>query len=204
MWHSNCTDTCYIASLQFSWVTESTMEVLIEELMDLHTSSSTFRQLFRSQQTTQIFADTYKSFVAKVSASPEVNQRTIRILEKLSHFGLALALDNAVAGSQKREVCSRVLVTLPSLVSHRSWTPCKLLKSPSTLRRRKRQLNLIWLQITAPSDKESHLLDSAYRSVREPFSKQSRAWGSGARQYKYLSANVCGKIFLTCELLGIL
>jgi hypothetical protein len=80
------------------------MEVLIEELIDLHASSSGFREVFRSQQTTQLFVDSYKSFVAKVTAAPEVNQRTIRILEKLTHFGLGLALDNAVAGSQKREV----------------------------------------------------------------------------------------------------
>jgi hypothetical protein len=88
------------------------MEVLIEELMDLHASSSAFRELFKSQQTTQIFVDAYQSFVAKVSKSSEVNQRTVRILEKLSHFGLALALDNAVAGSQKRTVRCRVSILI--------------------------------------------------------------------------------------------
>lgn len=80
------------------------MEVLIEELMDLHASSATFREVFKSQQTTQIFVDSYKSFVMKVVDLPDLNQRAVRILEKLTHFGLALALDNSVAGSQKREV----------------------------------------------------------------------------------------------------
>lgn len=80
------------------------MEVLIEQLIDLHTSSASFRQIFQSQQTTQLFISGYKSFASLVSAAPEVNQRTLRILEKLAHFGLALALDNAVAGSQKKEV----------------------------------------------------------------------------------------------------
>ncbi|KAK0199746.1 beach-domain-containing protein [Desarmillaria ectypa] len=88
----------------FSWATESTMEVLVEELIDLHASSATFRQVFRSQQTTQLFVEAYKSFVSKVSAVPSVNQRTSRILEKMTHFGLTLALDGAVAGVQKREI----------------------------------------------------------------------------------------------------
>ncbi|KAJ7439485.1 beach-domain-containing protein [Mycena latifolia] len=87
-----------------SWAVESTMEVLIEELMDLHASSSGFREVFKSQQTTQLFVNSYKSFVLRVMGAEQVNQRTIRILEKLTHFGLGLALDNAVAGAQKREI----------------------------------------------------------------------------------------------------
>jgi hypothetical protein len=80
------------------------MELLIEQFMDLHASSPTFRQVFRSQQTTQQFVDAYKSFVSKVTAATAVNQWTSRILEKLTHFGLTLALDVHIAGSQKREV----------------------------------------------------------------------------------------------------
>lgn len=80
------------------------MEELTENLMSLHASSATFRQVFQSQQTTQLFIAAYKLFVDKVLNALQVNQRTIRILEKLTHFGLALALDNAVAGAQKREV----------------------------------------------------------------------------------------------------
>ncbi|KAF7343336.1 hypothetical protein MVEN_01765900 [Mycena venus] len=87
-----------------SWAVESTMEVLIEELMDLHASSSGFREVFKSQQTTQLFVNSYKSFVLRVTDAEQINQRTIRILEKLTHFGLGLALDNAVAGAQKREI----------------------------------------------------------------------------------------------------
>ncbi|KAF8208087.1 hypothetical protein K438DRAFT_1667321 [Mycena galopus ATCC 62051] len=87
-----------------SWAVESTMEVLIEELMDLHASSNGFREVFKSQQTTQLFVNSYKSFVVRVTDAAQINQRTIRILEKLTHFGLGLALDNAVAGAQKREI----------------------------------------------------------------------------------------------------
>jgi hypothetical protein len=42
--------------------------------------------------------------VAKLSSSSSINGWNIRILEKLTHFGLALALDNTVGGGQKREV----------------------------------------------------------------------------------------------------
>ncbi|KAJ7130393.1 beach-domain-containing protein [Mycena epipterygia] len=91
-------------STNSSWAVESTMEVLIEELMDLHASSNGFREVFKSQQTTQLFVNSYKSFVLRVMDASQVNQRTIRILEKLTHFGLGLALDNAVAGAQKREI----------------------------------------------------------------------------------------------------
>jgi hypothetical protein len=101
----------FSASSEFTGATESTVEVLIEELMDLHASSSTFRNVFRSQQTTQIFIDAYKSFASALSSDSELNVRTIRILEKLNHFGLSLALDNAVVGPQKREVSQEFLTT---------------------------------------------------------------------------------------------
>ena len=81
------------------------MENLIEELLTLHATSSTFRQIFESHQTTQLFIDTYKSLVDKLTAS-SANDWNARILEKLTHFGLALALDNTVGGVQKREVSS--------------------------------------------------------------------------------------------------
>ncbi|KAJ7052675.1 beach-domain-containing protein [Mycena amicta] len=87
-----------------SWAVESTMEVLIEELIDLHASSNGFREVFKSQQTTQLFVNSYKTFVLRVTSAAQINARTIRILEKMTHFGLGLALDNSVAGSQKREI----------------------------------------------------------------------------------------------------
>ncbi|KAF7293071.1 hypothetical protein MIND_01206500 [Mycena indigotica] len=87
-----------------SWAVESTMEVLVEELMDLHASSNSFREVFKSQQTTQLFVNSYKTFVLRVTNASQINPRTIRILEKMTHFGLGLALDNNVAGSQKREI----------------------------------------------------------------------------------------------------
>ena len=93
------------ASHQLSWETETTMEILVEEMMSLHASSATFREIFRSQQTTQLFIEAYKAYVSKLSSAIHINHWTTRILDKLTHFALALALDNAVAGQQKREVC---------------------------------------------------------------------------------------------------
>lgn len=84
------------------------MEVLVEELIDLYASSPTFRQVFRSPQTTQLFVDAYKAFVAAVMSSSQVNPRMIRILEKISHLALTLTLDSGVTGPQKREVCLHV------------------------------------------------------------------------------------------------
>ncbi|KAK7434688.1 Beige protein-like 1 [Stygiomarasmius scandens] len=51
-----------------------------------------------------LFVNAYKDFVAKVSGSPAFNEYTVCILEKLAYLGLALALDSAVAGAQKREI----------------------------------------------------------------------------------------------------
>lgn len=90
--------------------------------MKLHSSSSTFRELFRSQQATQMFIDAYKNSVESLKAQLTegggiVNDRMMRIMEKLSHLGLALALDNAVAGAQKREVCLAVCMRVISNLS---------------------------------------------------------------------------------------
>ncbi|KAF8882140.1 hypothetical protein BD779DRAFT_1544178 [Infundibulicybe gibba] len=89
---------------QTSSSAESTMEVLIEQLMDLHASNSAFRQIFKSQQTTQIFIDAYKVFASKVTPPITVTPQALRISEKLAHFGFALALDESVAGPQRREI----------------------------------------------------------------------------------------------------
>ncbi|KAF6760566.1 hypothetical protein DFP72DRAFT_988225 [Ephemerocybe angulata] len=71
-----------------TWDTENTLEAMLETMMKLP-------YIFRSQQATQMFIDGYKQTVEKLKTSPSINQLTGRILEKLSHLGLALALDNA-------------------------------------------------------------------------------------------------------------
>jgi len=79
-------------------------EAILEELVLLQSSSPTFRQLFESQQTTQMFIQAFRSFVTSLASTSEIPQHHVRISEKLMHFGLTLSLDNAVAGAQKREV----------------------------------------------------------------------------------------------------
>ncbi|KAH9006451.1 beach-domain-containing protein [Lactarius hatsudake] len=79
------------------------IEAILEELVQLQSSCPTFRELFESQQTTQTFTQAFQSFVARLSPN-EMSHHHIRITEKLMHFALTLALDNAVAGPQKREI----------------------------------------------------------------------------------------------------
>ncbi|KAI0079797.1 beach-domain-containing protein [Panus rudis PR-1116 ss-1] len=80
-------------------------EKLLEELIQLHGSSSTFRQVFKSQTTTSYFVDAYRTFVMHLSnTSATLELVIVRILEKMSHFGLSIALDTAVAAEQKQEI----------------------------------------------------------------------------------------------------
>ena len=89
-------------------------EAILEELVLLQSSSPTFRQLFESQQTTQMFIKAFRSFVTSLTSTSETPQHHIRISEKLMHFGLTLSLDNAVAGGQKREVCLLLPLFVPA------------------------------------------------------------------------------------------
>jgi hypothetical protein len=86
----------------------SAIEALVEEILDLHASSTTFRQVFKSHQTTQIFVDGFKSFADSVASMPTISPLTSRLLEKTSHLGLAIALDPMIGGGQKREVREEV------------------------------------------------------------------------------------------------
>lgn len=89
-------------------------ESILEELVLLQSSCPTFRQLFESQQTTQAFIRSFRSFVGCLASANEIPQHHIRISEKLMHFGLTLSLDNAVAGAQKREVCLLIPLSVPT------------------------------------------------------------------------------------------
>ena len=86
---------------------EDNAEKLLEELIEVHASTPSFRHLFKSQATTELFVDAYKSFIASAAMVIELSQSTVRILEKLSHLGLSIALDDAVGNSQKQEVSQR-------------------------------------------------------------------------------------------------
>lgn len=83
---------------------DSAVEVLVEELIDLHAVSETFRKLFVSQQTTAMFIDAVKAFIDRVATEPGLHDKTIRLVEKITHLVLMLALDTYVDNAQKREV----------------------------------------------------------------------------------------------------
>ncbi|GBE84628.1 hypothetical protein SCP_0606070 [Sparassis crispa] len=80
------------------------VEQLLERLIEVHSTVPTFRQVFKLQATTQLFIDAYRSFVASVSMFSDFALSTTRILEKLSHLGLSIALDTVVTASQKEEI----------------------------------------------------------------------------------------------------
>lgn len=80
------------------------MEALVEELIRLHPISPTFRLIFKSEQTTEMFLDAYKSFTTGVKSLPEISHNVVALMDKLSHFALALAMDSSVATVQKQEV----------------------------------------------------------------------------------------------------
>ncbi|RPD65419.1 beach-domain-containing protein [Lentinus tigrinus ALCF2SS1-7] len=95
------------------------VEHLLETLIDTHSTSPTFREVFRSHAVTQSYIDAYKMYSTSVAYSPEIDQSTIRVLEKLSHLGLSIALDNAVAVSQKQEIMD-VLQAAESVLNPRA------------------------------------------------------------------------------------
>ncbi|KAH8103359.1 beach-domain-containing protein [Cristinia sonorae] len=79
-------------------------ERLLEQLITVHSSSATFRQIFKSQSTTQHFLDSYRGFTTTLSQVQEIPLGSVRLLEKLMHLGLSIALDTAVAAHQKQEI----------------------------------------------------------------------------------------------------
>lgn len=80
------------------------MEVLIEELIDLHSSSPTFRHIFKTKVVTAIFITSTRSFITKIASIPGTHPRSTRLSDKLCHLALMLSLDSNVDPNQKKEV----------------------------------------------------------------------------------------------------
>jgi hypothetical protein len=85
---------------------------LLEVLIHLQAASATFRELFRSAQNTAAFVHAFKAYVGALGAAYRVRTGLLSLLDKLKHFGLTLALDNAVSGAHKREVGQRPFSSL--------------------------------------------------------------------------------------------
>lgn len=82
----------------------SAMEVLVEELIDLHSSTSTFRQLFKSKQTTSILLNACQSFIARIYESPQSRGKVERLIEKITTLVAAIAADAPVDEDEKEQV----------------------------------------------------------------------------------------------------
>lgn len=82
----------------------SAMEVLAEELIDLHSSASTFRQLFKSKQTTSILVNACQSFISKMYEFPQARGKTERLIVKVTDLVAAVAADGTADEQQKQQV----------------------------------------------------------------------------------------------------
>ena len=82
----------------------SAMEVLAEELVDLHSSASTFRQLFKSKQITSMLIIACESFITKIYEFPQARGKAERLIEKITALAAAVAADDSVDDQQKEQV----------------------------------------------------------------------------------------------------
>lgn len=80
------------------------VESLLEELINLQSDSPEFRLLFKSQQTTEILISAYSEFVSSGLKCYENRHKCVRVLEKMNHLVLALAMDKIVNNSQRQEM----------------------------------------------------------------------------------------------------
>ncbi len=80
------------------------MEFLLEELMNLQSSSLSFRQLFKSQQLAVLVTEAYQYVAEKASANCLLDRNFVRILEKMNHFVVSLTLDKNIPSTQKSKV----------------------------------------------------------------------------------------------------
>jgi len=79
------------------------IETLLEDLIELQSTSASFRQLFKSQALTSQVLDA-QSVLIKSANPASLKPDTVRLMEKMNHFLLSFSLDNVVAASQKRRV----------------------------------------------------------------------------------------------------
>ncbi|EGO20076.1 hypothetical protein SERLADRAFT_374121 [Serpula lacrymans var. lacrymans S7.9] len=83
---------------------KSTTETLLEDLISLHSSSVSFRRIFKSQSITQILVDTLVLSVHAKSATSEISQLSQRLSEKLMHLSALVAMDNVVTNATKDKI----------------------------------------------------------------------------------------------------
>jgi hypothetical protein len=84
--------------------TDSYVEVLVEELIELHSTNPQFRKLFQGKTIVGSFIKACRLFISQVVQADQLRARTVRISEKLTHLALMLALDVDLDAKQKEEV----------------------------------------------------------------------------------------------------
>ena len=98
-----CVKLLFVGSTP-SAIAGADLEALLEILIQLHSTSPSFKQIFKSTQITQQFIGTHLAFVSAVKDLPEISQRVTSLMDKMCHFAVALALDPSLSETQQAEV----------------------------------------------------------------------------------------------------
>lgn len=90
------------------------LEDLLGAIIQLHSTSPTFKQLFKSAQVTQQFIDTHSAFASAVKSLSEISQRVTGLVDKMCHLAIALALDPLVSEPLQAEVIKSSNIFVPA------------------------------------------------------------------------------------------
>ena len=66
------------------------LEDLLEAIIQLHSTSPSFKNIFKSTQVTQQFIDAHSAFASVVKSLPEISQRVTSLMDKMCHLAIAL------------------------------------------------------------------------------------------------------------------
>lgn len=85
-------------------ITGADLEALLGTLIQLQSTSPSFKQVFKSTQVTRQFIDTHLAFTSAVKSLPEISQNITSLMDKMCHLAIAFALDPSVSETQQAEV----------------------------------------------------------------------------------------------------
>lgn len=80
------------------------VNTLLEELIELHSSSPAFKKAFQSKPITVQYIQLARPIVQKTIDSSEVKLKMLRVLEKVTHLALMVSLQAGIDVQQKEEV----------------------------------------------------------------------------------------------------
>lgn len=109
------------------------MDVLLEELMDLHASNSSFRDLFKLKDPTEILLYSLKTFMNIVASNSTYNtplqSGITRVFEKCSVLAGMMAHTLSVLATQRDEVCDFCIIFPTRVTPFSSLRLCDLAKT---------------------------------------------------------------------------